>query len=551
MLRSTFAAYNEAHPDKPLVNPRNGAAGTLRQKDARGRSTGAAARSSPSTSTAAGRHRPRGGAARSSAPDAATWSTRPADEAVAAIRAIEESRGDSTPTSTARSCGSPTREAYAAAGARAEQPARRARVQVPGRGEDDRPARRRSGTSARSARSRRSRSSSRSSSAARPSRARRSPTRRSSARATCASATPSSCAARGDVIPFVAGVLDASKRTGEEREIEPPTAVPVVRQRARGAAATASELCCTSLAVPGAGGAPADPLGLARGGRHRGASARLDRAARRGRRARAARRLLRADARAAARLRAHRRRSAPTAWSTRSRRSRRRRAAPRADRPRDPDGLRGQRPSACAAPASSARGDRGRRRRGARRGRGHRAEGRGVAARVLRPRRGARGDRPRCASAASTSTSATRTARPRSPPTRRWPGKTVVVTGSIADPRSGEKIPRPGVPAAGASGPARRPRPRCRRHGHADLRRGRRRGEDRQGGEARRRGGRPGGGLEAADRGGDRVGLVAAARARRRPRPTRLTPPAAARPPAPAPTAPWRSRGRSATGRRR
>jgi DNA ligase (NAD+) len=34
MLRSTFAAYNAAHPDKPLINPRSGAAGTLRQKDA-------------------------------------------------------------------------------------------------------------------------------------------------------------------------------------------------------------------------------------------------------------------------------------------------------------------------------------------------------------------------------------------------------------------------------------------------------------------------------------------------------------------------------------
>ncbi|WP_433260685.1 NAD-dependent DNA ligase LigA [Actinosynnema sp. CS-041913] len=33
MLRSTFAAYNEAHPDKPLINPRNAAAGTLRAKD--------------------------------------------------------------------------------------------------------------------------------------------------------------------------------------------------------------------------------------------------------------------------------------------------------------------------------------------------------------------------------------------------------------------------------------------------------------------------------------------------------------------------------------
>jgi DNA ligase (NAD+) len=33
MLRSTFAAYNEAHPDKPLINPRTGAAGTVRAKD--------------------------------------------------------------------------------------------------------------------------------------------------------------------------------------------------------------------------------------------------------------------------------------------------------------------------------------------------------------------------------------------------------------------------------------------------------------------------------------------------------------------------------------
>jgi DNA ligase (NAD+) len=33
MLRSTFAAYNVAHPDKPLINPRGAAAGTLRAKD--------------------------------------------------------------------------------------------------------------------------------------------------------------------------------------------------------------------------------------------------------------------------------------------------------------------------------------------------------------------------------------------------------------------------------------------------------------------------------------------------------------------------------------
>ena len=33
MLRSTWAAYNEAHPEKVLTNPRSGAAGTLMQKD--------------------------------------------------------------------------------------------------------------------------------------------------------------------------------------------------------------------------------------------------------------------------------------------------------------------------------------------------------------------------------------------------------------------------------------------------------------------------------------------------------------------------------------
>jgi DNA ligase (NAD+) len=35
MPRSIWAAYNETHPDKPLTNPRNGAAGTLMQKDPR------------------------------------------------------------------------------------------------------------------------------------------------------------------------------------------------------------------------------------------------------------------------------------------------------------------------------------------------------------------------------------------------------------------------------------------------------------------------------------------------------------------------------------
>src|SRR3712207_2350184 len=33
MLRSTFSAYNTKHPDRPLINPRGAAAGTLRAQD--------------------------------------------------------------------------------------------------------------------------------------------------------------------------------------------------------------------------------------------------------------------------------------------------------------------------------------------------------------------------------------------------------------------------------------------------------------------------------------------------------------------------------------
>ena len=116
-------------------------------------------------------------------------------------------------------------------------------------------------------------------------------------------------------------------------------------------------------------------------------------------------------------------------------------------------------------------------------------------------------------------------------------GKTVVVTGSMADPRSGEKIPRPAFSRL------------CERAGATvassvsagtDMliyRRGRRREQDGQGREARGRGRRPGRDLEAADRGRDRVALSGrAGGARRRGR---------------APTAPWRSRGTCASGRPR
>ena len=64
----------------------------------------------------------------------------------------------------------------------------------------------------------------------------------------------------GDVIPFVAGVLDASKRTGAEREIEPPSRVPVVRAAADRAGQQPRALL-HQRRLPGADRAAADPLG--------------------------------------------------------------------------------------------------------------------------------------------------------------------------------------------------------------------------------------------------------------------------------------------------
>ena len=86
-------------------------------------------------------------------------------------------------------------------------------------------------------------------------------------------------------------------------------------------------------------------------------------------------------------------------------------------------------------------------------------------------------------------------------------GKTVVITGTIADPRSGEKIPRPTFQRL------------CERAGattassvsaNTDLlitRRERRREQDRQGREARRRGRRSGRDLARADRGRRGLGM--------------------------------------------
>ena len=77
MLRSTFAAYNAAHPDKPLINPRNAAAGTIRAKDPADGRRARGLRFFAFDLDTDGRRprRPRGGAARRSASTPPTCAT--------------------------------------------------------------------------------------------------------------------------------------------------------------------------------------------------------------------------------------------------------------------------------------------------------------------------------------------------------------------------------------------------------------------------------------------------------------------------------------------
>ena len=294
----------------------------------------------------------------------------------------------------------------------------------------------------------------------------------------------------GDVIPFVAGVLDASKRTGAEREIEPPGDVPVVRAAAD-RAGQQPRAVLHQRRLPGADRAAPDPLGVARRRRHRRDRPGVDRAPQRGRPARSPLRLLRARARHAAGVRGHRGRvGGPDARVDRPQPHGR--PPPRPDRPRDPDGVRGHRRRGCAAPAiaASRRSPTPTRRRCSRsRTSGRRsppASGRTSTATARAP--SSRG----CASSASTSTCAKRTSRPTVASDAPLAGKTVVITGTIADPRSGEKIPRPTFQRLCERAGRHDRLVGVGEHRHADLRRERRRGEDGEGGEARRRGGRSG-----------------------------------------------------------
>jgi DNA ligase (NAD+) len=123
MLRSTFAAYNAAHPDKPLINPRNAAAGTVRAKDAALVSERRLRFFAFDLDTTDGAHADLEAALRTLGFDAAD--TRHADDAATAqeaITEIEERRNELDYDLDGAVLRLADRNAYAAAGTRSSSP---------------------------------------------------------------------------------------------------------------------------------------------------------------------------------------------------------------------------------------------------------------------------------------------------------------------------------------------------------------------------------------------------------------------------------------------
>ncbi|MET8796346.1 NAD-dependent DNA ligase LigA [Nocardia sp. NPDC004568] len=250
MLRSTFLGYNSAHPDKPLINPRNAAAGTLRAKD-------------PAT-VAQRRLRffgfdldtSAGGAAADLAEGlralgiagAQMRICADAEQAQAAITVIEQGRNDLDYDIDGAVLRLADRDAYAAAGTRSNSP--RGALAFKFAAEEKTTLLNEvvwdvgktgkivpvawlepvfvGGTTVTKA----------------------TLANQQVIRARDIKVGDTVLVRRaGDVIPFVAGVLDASKRTGAEREIVPPTdcpscAQPVTEQ------GNSRELFCTNVSCP-------------------------------------------------------------------------------------------------------------------------------------------------------------------------------------------------------------------------------------------------------------------------------------------------------------
>ncbi|MET8774681.1 NAD-dependent DNA ligase LigA [Nocardia sp. NPDC050713] len=250
MLRSTFLAYNTAHPDKPLINPRNAAAGTLRAKD---------------PATVAGRRLQFFGFDLDTPADAAAVDLveglaalgimgaqmrhcADAEQAQAAITAIERSRNELDYDLDGAVLRLADRDAYAAAGTRSNSP--RGALAFKFAAEEKTTLLAEvvwdvgktgkivpvawlepvfvGGTTVTKA----------------------TLANQEVIRARDIKIGDTVLVRRaGDVIPFVAGVLDASKRTGEEREIVPPTACPSCAQPVT-EQGNSRELFCTNASCP-------------------------------------------------------------------------------------------------------------------------------------------------------------------------------------------------------------------------------------------------------------------------------------------------------------
>jgi DNA ligase (NAD+) len=249
MLRSTFEAFNAAHPDKPLINPRNGAAGTFRAKDA--------ARVADRRMTFLAFDLVGAPAGAATSPDALAelgfvavpvTPCRDADEALAAIAAVELERGGLDYDIDGAVLRLLDRAAYEAAGARASSP--RGALAFKYRAEE-RPTRLQDvvwdvgktgkvvpvallapvyvgGTTV----------------------SRATLANQEVVRARDVRIGDEVLVRRaGDVIPFVIGVADASARTGAEREITAPSHCPSCGEPLR-VEGRSSELFCTNLACP-------------------------------------------------------------------------------------------------------------------------------------------------------------------------------------------------------------------------------------------------------------------------------------------------------------
>ena len=295
MLRSTFAAYNAAHPDKPLINPRGAAAGTIRAKDPAVVAERRLRFFAFDLDTADGVQADVEAALRTLGFEAADM--RHCDDAAAAqevIGAIEAERAELDYDLDGAVLRLADRNAYAAAGTRsnsprgalafkyaAEEKTTRARRRRVGRRQD------RQGRARRRARAGvRRRHDGDAGDAGQPGghpRARR-PHRRHRARAPRRRRDPvrGRRARRGG--PHRRGARDRRARR-----------VPVLRAAAD-RAGEQPRAVLHERRLPGPDRAAADPLGLALGRRHRGGRPGLDRAPLRGRAARAPVGLLRARA---------------------------------------------------------------------------------------------------------------------------------------------------------------------------------------------------------------------------------------------------------------